>query len=69
MHCPSVVYSGDIEWQPEGTQSSDPNFESNPPKPYLDKILLAKMRPGQVRLLFVKESLRLRYSYVGVHCM
>lgn len=39
------VYSGDLVWMPTGDQAT--MFAGNEPKPLLDDILIAKMRPGQ----------------------
>jgi len=41
-----AVYSRDIEWVPQGSQSIW--FKDNPIKPVHDDILIAKLRPGQV---------------------
>ena len=41
----SNVYSGDLVWIPIGNQAA--KFKSNPPRPLLDDILIAKLRPGQ----------------------
>ncbi len=41
----SNVYSGDLVWIPIGNQAA--RFKSNPPRPLLDDILIAKLRPGQ----------------------
>ena len=40
-----LVYSGDLKWIPQGSQSSI--FENSPIRPVNTDILLAKMRPGQ----------------------
>ena len=45
---PPSVYSSDLKWMPEGDQPNRPSLKANPPKPALDTILLAKLRPGQV---------------------
>jgi hypothetical protein len=45
---PSSVQSSNLQWIPEGDQLNQPSLNANPPKPALDTILLAKLRPGQV---------------------
>jgi len=40
-----AVYSGDLKWVPIGNQAQ--TFQDDPPHPVHDKILLAKLRPGQ----------------------
>lgn len=53
-----VVYSGDMTWEPAGRQKN--LFKDTPARPVLDDILVAKLRPGQVRfsllLLFSPPS-------------
>jgi DNA-directed RNA polymerases I and III subunit RPAC1 len=44
-HINGHVYSGDIEWTPQGRQKEQ--FADGPIKPVSDRILIAKMRPGQ----------------------
>ena len=41
----STVYSGDFVWEPQGSQ--DETYEANPPHFVSDKIIIAKLRPGQ----------------------
>ncbi|KAG5439213.1 hypothetical protein PCANB_001512 [Pneumocystis canis] len=41
----SNVYSGDIQWQPAGRQAE--LFKNDPIRAVNDKILIAKLRPGQ----------------------
>lgn len=41
-----TIYSKDLEWIPQGKQAQ--RFEHNPPRPVIDDIIVAKMRPGQV---------------------
>lgn len=41
----SVVLSGDLQWDPKGTQDED--WKDDPPRPVHNDILLAKLRPGQ----------------------
>lgn len=45
---PPSVYSSDLQWIPEGDQLNRLSLKATPPKPALDTILLAKLRPGQV---------------------
>jgi DNA-directed RNA polymerase I and III subunit RPAC1 len=40
----SNVYSGDLEWIPIGDQAT--YFKDDPPRPLLNDILIAKLRPG-----------------------
>jgi len=47
LYINSNVYSSDLQWVPEGDQSNRPSLKTVPPKPALDTILLAKLRPGQ----------------------
>jgi len=47
VHFP--VYSGDIQWIPQGSQEIW--FQGNPIRPVQDNILIAKLRPGQVLLI------------------
>lgn len=46
-----LVYSSALEWVPQGDQESD--FADAPCKPANDNILLAKLRPGQVRMRLI----------------
>jgi hypothetical protein len=46
---PPPVYSGDMTWEPAGRQKN--LFKETPARPVLDDILIAKLRPGQVRPL------------------
>jgi DNA-directed RNA polymerase I and III subunit RPAC1 len=41
------VYSSDLKWEPKGAQT-DRYKGKDPPKPYHDDIIIAKLRPGQV---------------------
>jgi DNA-directed RNA polymerase I and III subunit RPAC1 len=41
------VYSSALEWDPRGDQREV--FAQDPPRPVHSDILLAKLRPGQVR--------------------
>jgi DNA-directed RNA polymerase I and III subunit RPAC1 len=41
----SEVYSGDLKWVPQGNQEEE--FGDDVPKPVIDNILIARMRPGQ----------------------
>jgi DNA-directed RNA polymerase I and III subunit RPAC1 len=42
----SDVYSGMLEWVPQGDQAN--KFKHDPPRPVNDDILLVKLRAGQV---------------------
>lgn len=42
----TLVLSGHMQWNAVGEQVSD--FGNNPPRPHNPKILIAKLRPGQV---------------------
>jgi hypothetical protein len=44
----AIVLSGHMEWNAVGEQIND--FGNSPPRPHNPKILLAKLRPGQVRI-------------------
>lgn len=46
---PLPVYSRDLIWNPVGDQAE--KFTDDPPRPVYDDILIAKLRPGQVRLV------------------
>ena len=50
-----LVYSSALEWVPQGDQESD--FADAPCKPASDNILLAKLRPGQVRTPLILSGL------------
>lgn len=54
-----LVYSSALEWVPQGDQESD--FADAPCKPASDNILLAKLRPGQVRTLLILSGLVTEY--------
>lgn len=54
-----LVYSSALEWVPQGDQESD--FADAPCKPASDNILLAKLRPGQVRILLILSGLVTEY--------
>lgn len=53
------VYSSALEWVPQGDQESD--FADAPCKPAYDNILLAKLRPGQVRTPLILSGLVTEY--------
>jgi hypothetical protein len=55
-----LVYSKDIKWVPQGSQAVW--FKDNPIRPVHDDILIAKLRPGQVHILWVKHLLNFRKS-------
>jgi hypothetical protein len=50
-----LVYSSALEWVPQGDQETD--FADAPCKPANDNILLAKLRPGQVRRVHILSGL------------
>jgi hypothetical protein len=52
-----LVYSKDIQWVPQGSQAVW--FKDNPIRPVHDDILIAKLRPGQVHISFLKHLLNL----------
>jgi len=54
------VYSGDIIWAAAGRQTV--MFEDETPAPTVGDILIAKLRPGQVRLSFLSLLLVLFHS-------
>ena len=53
------MYSSALEWAPQGDQESD--FADAPCKPASDNILLAKLRPGQVRTPLILSGLVTKY--------
>ncbi|KAF8312317.1 RBP11-like subunits of RNA polymerase [Clavulina sp. PMI_390] len=57
LYINSNVYSKHLQWKPEGNQGRNPKYKSKPPKPALEHILLAKLRPGQ-RILATLHAIK-----------
>ncbi|GAA98845.1 hypothetical protein E5Q_05533 [Mixia osmundae IAM 14324] len=47
LYIDSNVFSGKLEWKPQGAQESMFDTDATRPRPVQDDILLAKLRPGQ----------------------